>query len=379
METKNNKVIVQFKDVIDSPLSGLISIQASSLLCEGDDTFCYLAALIAYFKGELAALTRSKESFDEGAPIRLFIEMRIAVLTSEVNSKQIEEFVSLILKLTSDPAFIGEAYFIAGYASYTLHNYAMTISYYQKALPYLELCGAQRKHLKTSQNLLAARTNLDPSMKCIPDYQELQRQASRLNDMVTSGLCHLNISREYQKLGLLNIALETANFAVEELESDHGVNHYYLARLHRAHLLIQMGIEHQAFIDIEACSSTDFNDVRAAIRVLENIDFQTENAVRLERLNPTWQARSRRLQLEKYSQLKFNDLEERVITQLSAGPVEKNRLIDQIYGTKIDFLSAEARLKNVIARIRKKSPSIIVYRNGEFSLANNLKPWAKKC
>ncbi|MGZ3774574.1 MAG: hypothetical protein ACXVCY_02055 [Pseudobdellovibrionaceae bacterium] len=48
--------------------------------------------------------------------------------------------------------------------------------------------------------------------------------------------------------------------------------------------------------------------------------------------------------------------------------LDKHSLIELLYGPSVDFFTAENRLKNLIFRIRKKKKSLVVFKDGYFSL-----------
>ncbi|MNU07531.1 hypothetical protein D3C72_2531640 [compost metagenome] len=68
----------------------------------------------------------------------------------------------------------------------------------------------------------------------------------------------------------------------------------------------------------------------------------------------------------------MTDLEERIVALLSSKPRDKYKLIEDLYGDRIEINAAENRLKNLLNRLRKKIPGRIVFENGLYKIADGV-------
>lgn len=387
MEQKKVAYSIQFIDLIQAPLSELLYWRENSQLVKSLDSenAWYLNVLVSYLKSDIGQLHRVLEGHPEGASDLLLAiaELRLKV---RLNNYGIEDFRKLLQLLDrsaerlseKEKLFFGEAYFVLGYASYTIKRFSDSQDYYQKSIEFLTNVGAEKKALKALQNKIASKTCEDPSLRLIPEYHQLYLKARKLKDFSTCGLCQMNISREYQSMGALSSALTHINSALTYFHKDFGTLHFYLALVHRAHLYFQLKKDIQAITDIEKAMTCQFAEVHAAIQVLERIDFQAEGPVITEKvLNPTWTARLKNLLVEKSTEQIFSESESLLLQELAKGPKTKSQLISALFGDLIDFESAENRLKNLISRIRKKDKSLIEFYGREYTLNKRINSQAK--
>jgi tetratricopeptide (TPR) repeat protein len=360
--------IIQLKDIIDAPLAQLLEWRRLELVDSKSDVFCYMIILINYLQGDLPALQNASASCPNKSVWETLSRMRVDIRSRTITIARLELYLAKLVERTSDPLILGEGYFILGYSCYSIHEHGRAIEFYRLAIPLLERGGALKKALKAQQNVLACETCQNPLFKAIPAYHALYLRALEIDDHVSAALCFMNISREYQKLGAINSAITAINHTIDLLAKDFGVIHFYLALAHRAHLLIQLGFHQAAFSDIEKCMTCDFPEAREAVLVLEKIDRIDSRPPNKEVLNPTWRARAENFYAELNKPVKFHELEEKVLFALRRGPLNKHDLITELYGEKISFESADNRFKNLLARIRKKSPHLLKFENGQYSI-----------
>ena len=64
-----------------------------------------------------------------------------------------------------------------------------------------------------------------------------------------------------------------------------------------------------------------------------------------------------------------SDLEQTLLRLAYNGPVEKWDLIERLYPAGGDSLALENRFKNLVARVRKKYPSLLTCHEGRYSVA----------
>jgi hypothetical protein len=81
-------------------------------------------------------------------------------------------------------------------------------------------------------------------------------------------------------------------------------------------------------------------------------------------------SRERLMAHQKGSELEqLTALESRLIQLLSDGRKTKYDLIERLYESSIDFSSREARFKNVLSRLKKKRPGLIVLDEGYYRIS----------
>lgn len=359
-------------EIIEAPLAQLLEWQRNGTSHFDLDSQIYLDLMVAYLKNDQSEFRRTWSKLNATSPLFPIARLRFEVCNQTMTIALIDQCVRDVESRTNDISYYCEIYFIAGYACYTLHNFEKAIFYYKKALPGLTKIEAYKKALKCSQNILASNQELNPHMKLIPEYQAIYREARRLKDHATCGLTQMNISREYQKIGALSIALESIQLALTFYQKDFGTLDYFLCLAHRAHLYLQLGLEEHALRDIEMCMTSDFPKIHQVVKVLEKIDFQADEESQTHLLNPTWTKRARQYKREKETTV-FNGLEERLLSLLRSGPRTKSELIEQLYGSLIDHESADNRFKNLLVRVRKKSQGLIGHKDSHYFLLDTKK------
>lgn len=361
--------IPQLKSIIEAPLADLLEWQRSAPFELTSDDGVYISTLISYLQSDIRGLLGSIDCLHRlDSSLVHIAELRLKIRQQNVSRLQIRDHFEALSLRTTSSEHLGEMGFVAGFASWMIGDYEGAISYYTEARKNLLACGSLKKALKISQNILATKTCIDAHLKCIPEYNQIFLEARKLRDHATCGLTMLNISREYQKIGALNLALKTINIAITHFKKEHGTLHYYMARAHRAHVLIQLNNYQTAVLDIEECLTSNFPEVHGAIKVLESIETQNKFAEQPHLLNPTWTARASRLADEKSPETRLHDLEERLLAILRNGPKAKVDLVHELYGTKIDYESAENRFKNLLVRIRKKKPDLICLEKNHYKI-----------
>lgn len=364
---------IELKDIIEAPLADLLSWQRSAPFELTTDHAVYISTLISYLQSDIRGLLASVDYLHRlDSPLVHVAELRMRIRQQSASKLEIQSSFDALSSETSQHEHLGEMGFVAGYASWTIGDFESAVSYYTVARKHLLACGSFKKALKVAQNILATKTCIDVHLKCIPEYNQIFLEARKLRDYATCGLAMLNISREYQKMGALNLALKTIDVAITHFKKEHGTLHYYLARAHRAHLLVQLGDYPSAVLDIEECLTSNFPEVQGAIKVLESIETQSQAAELPQILNPTWKSRASRLSTEKNPEIRMHDLEEKLLAILRNGPKAKVDLVEALYGTKIDYESAENRFKNLLVRIRKKAPNLIALMGGRYQISGGL-------
>jgi tetratricopeptide (TPR) repeat protein len=349
-----------FARLIESSLEELCANYASETLSNPAER-CYAEALLAYLSGDLARLTRIRHQLTEAIETETSKDFdlmkQIVDLRSDIRLRTIKdlELEKLRLQLESspfDPAWKGEGYFVLGLAYDLIANYQASQQSYLNSSRLLHKAGVAKKALKAEFNALVATSRQWPESMLIPQYHSLSRRALEHNETSLSGLCQLNISREYQKIGALGFAFKLAQSALDQLQKDIGTLPYYLALAHRAHLLSQLGRTNEARMDYEEARAAPFAEVHEALKWLK----EPQAIVDTSHLTPTWCERI----AEEEEAVALGDLEQRLLHLLGEGPKTTHDLVESLYGVELPIDSTLQRLKNLIYRTRRKLPGLII-------------------
>lgn len=336
----------------------------------------------------LGGLSRASKEWFYGHGLELFLTNQLEKLAGHVEQAS-EEFAELatLLKLRLEirsgqilPAtkqsciaiadqrseLSGEALFVLAMAEECAHNEVAAAAYWTLAEAELEKHGARRKALKAAHNYLATQTRIDPTKPSIPGYRALILKCEALNENVVLANAELNISREFQIIGAVNVALRHANRAVDlTKEFQPGGLQYFLSIAQRCHLLIELERRSLALIDFEELQTSVFPEIIAIAKVLElqfqkslYVDIHTEGA---SDITFSWERRQKAFetQLPAGAKYAYTELEQKVIDALTEGPKTRFELIERLFGHSGDIFALENRLKQILFRIRKKAPGLI--------------------
>jgi tetratricopeptide (TPR) repeat protein len=222
--------------------------------------------------------------------------------------------------------------------------------------------------------------------RLISDYFFVHNKALEVGEKSVAGLALQNISREYQKMGAVRLALKTIQQSIDLLSSEHGSLNYYLSLVHRCQLFFQSGRREEALLDYESCKVASFLEIQGAVEVLkpyyEGSSVPQDLAPEVEKsLTPTWKERTLEpIQISAGESADFTRLESDLIRALSSGPKDKFELMQALYGDRLDLDVMENRLKNLLARARKKLPKLIDLEDGKYKIMDEsfLEIWNRR-
>lgn len=374
-----------FAVLIQANLEELFNIENSKL---NEDNLLnhYLLVLKNYLRGdskELLEITNQK-SF-EFLPnfYKILIKLRLSLLNlqfdnaliikinEEINSEEFENQFSY---------WLGEINFVVGNIYLESKEYENAKNSFRQAYSELNLINAKQKAIKSLFNVLVSESRLNPSKKLLIDYEFVNRKALEVNEIIVAGLCNLNISRELQLIGSLNLALKYVNKSIDLLKSDMGVNHYYSSILHRCHLLIELERRVEAQLDLEEARLAPFHSIQEAVKLLEVLyknKFQLaeiENStvhINENKLDPTWKGRLKDFISQKKIS-KLSDLESLMIESLLNSPKTKNELIELLYGNQIDYSASENRFRVLLSRFKKRHPGLIIQNDKSYRISDEI-------
>ena len=330
----------------------------------------YRQVLLSYHRGDLAHLKKASTQIvplltQENSLLPLLTELRLVLL--ERNAKR-EQLAKIEKELDLNNPWCGEILILLAAIYETLGDFNSALRLHQKSAVELKKIGAEGKALRAESNSVANLSNLDPERKLIPEYTNILRQAKKLRQYNIMATTLLNLSREYQKMGALKNALRFCNRSVAACKTNPGGLTYYLALAHRAHLLLEMGRRLEAEVDFELACTSDFPVVKAACNVLSVLFGEASADPSTSGLN-TWEERlSQHQKNEKHVPL--SPVEEKLVRFLAEKPREKFAITDHLFGVELHPLTAENRLKNLIHRVRKKIPGLILLKDDLYSIAD---------
>lgn len=362
-----------FSALIEANLEELIQMRIQVLY--GDPVLqIYLEVLIAYLQHDipkLEGLVRSIRNMDPALPGAYFLALasvlRLEIRTFKVREETLKHAFNLAQE---DHARAGELYFLAGLAYESMGDHSGMARAFKMSVLFLEVIGAKKKAVKAMLNFIAAESRVDPTRKLIADYYTLYKRAKKVKAYGVAGIALKNISREYQLVGAHLAALKCINRAIVLLEHEFNTKPYYLALVHRCHVYLDLGRNLEAEMDYQTAKTTTFPEVLGALEVIDMIRGQNKSKPSaVDHLTPTWRERMLALQAIPEKQ-RLGTMEDRLVHLLGQGACTKHEIIETLYGERISFEALEKRFHNLLIRVRKKYPGLVIFTSGRYCLAD---------
>lgn len=367
MDMKNELFI----KVIESNLDQLLELDLANEVVAPLEKQ-YLSVLICYLRGEKEELSLFIENSQSLPPFFcLLVQIRLGILIGSNESTTLSEFSKFLEEKNLSEDYTnwkGEIAFVLGLAYLENKAYEPAKIFFQMAYRFLNDLGAKKKSVKSLLNVVVSESRLHNYKKLIIDYEFVAKKSLQAGDPIVAGICFLNISREFQLIGSLNLALKYVNKSIEHLGSDLGLNHYYSALLHRSHVLIDLGRHFEAQLDYETARLCPFPQIQEALKVIECMLGKSQ-AIATEKLDPTWKGRWKTFE-EGKKMPRLTEMESRLLELIAGIGQTKEMLIQNLYGDKIDYSAAENRLKVLLSRFRKRHPGLIIFEENRFKFAD---------
>lgn len=376
--------------IIEANLSELIGFKAYSFSLNFFQSY-YVDILLSYLRSdisELDLLVNKLENQDPTEPLPEQdpdFEIPLSVLQGLARSR-LEIRNRIVTRATlhrlnpetvSSPLWKGECLFVSARAAGKLHLLDEQRAFYLKASYFFNIAGAHNKSLKSLHNAYAIEGHLHPEKRLTLEYQTVLNKALELNNLEVAGISALDISRELQILGSRNLAMHYASDSLKYLKGARGTVHFGLALCHQAQLYAEENRFHDFEQTIEEASLCDFPEVHEAIKKLRNYFQDTQLKSSSENCTLSWYDRDLG---GAYLKWNLGAIEERLISFLASGPANTYQICDHLFSTELSRLGYEIvinRVKNLLNRIRKKAPNLIVRENRLYCLSGisrNLKP-----
>lgn len=367
------QVIYNFINIIEADLSELLQM---SLSCnDSEEVEHYCRVLISYFRGDTKELKyeinriKEKNINKKYDCILLLSELRLAIRTMEraYLSKILE---SDVLNREMETQYKAELYFLMSSAANIINNQKLACEYSRHAASLYKIIGAKRKVVRSLLNAFSLECSFKPKKNYLTDLYFIYSESKKVGDIISIGGTLGNISREYQKMGLFDAALKYANRAIA-LYTKHspGGLDYHIQLIHRAHLHLEMGAFREARIDCEMGLACSFPAAHAAINLIltKFPDFTIKpNSASVDDAPFNWKIKS----LDPVAK-KTSKHESILFELLMKRPYSKIELCTILYGNKIDQLVAENRLQNLLSRIKKWNPKLIICHNSKYFLSES--------
>lgn len=352
-------------DLLDASLEKLTSLALAGL---PDSLEAYRRVLFAFLSGDTAALEVETEKVRNEPDFPFLVEFttfRRDYLRESLSEKRVEEFSASAA--AGHELWAGEHFMLLAAAEEQRARTAQAQRLYERAAAAYAAMGARGKALRAQFNSVTLLGHLDPKKTLIQENFFLYREAKRLHQPIVMAPALQNISREYQKMGALRMALKYATMAVAASAEDIRGHLYFLAVVHRAHVLHDLGRHAEAEMDLEEARTSAFPSVKAACAALDSL--VQGRATAAPSLTRSWQERVAEF-AKKSRRVTLSDHEERLLQFVSAEPRTKFELVSHLFGDRLDPFAAENRLKNLVYRIRQKLPGLLLLENERYFLAD---------
>ncbi len=366
-------MVEQFRKLAEASLSEIHQMARDPEL-EAPVLF-YAQYMAAFMSGDLEKMQTLIKEMDRKFPedLQELVHLRLKLRTKQITLQDIETASSRVYfdVLEAEKYFvISRAWEVHGREDHNIKTAMQASALYKKFQ-------CPKKSLRSFYNSVVAESRLTPYKNFISEYQTVIQLSREVKDDAFAGMALNMLAREYQIVGLLEKALECTNEGLVLLENERGSIHHFTSLLQKAHLLIELKRANEALPLMTESKMASFPEVRAIRTLLEcALDPGKEWPKDLEQhLLPTWRERLPDLlkmnQISQEAQEAPSSLEFKVLKLLWSGPVGKWDLIERIYPEESDSTLSENRFKNLVARLRKKFPDVLQFREGQYFINKN--------
>lgn len=325
--------------------------------------------MINYFRENPAGIEDLLASHAQvSEALKILAEMRLIILKN-LNLTEITKLQASLNALQVSDMITGECLFVSAFAHQKAGDFAVAEILFRESAAFLKKVGAHKKSLRARMSAIAAYSCLHPESRLFSEYLSVYQAALSIKENLTAGTCLLNISREFQRLSALDLALDYANKSLQLFEEGHfGSREFGLGLVHRAFVLLQLDRPlTQVSKDLTVALSIQHPDVQSSCASLaEMFQFNLKSLPYKTDVLPTWKERILETSAEAG---KLGEMESQLILLLSQKPHSKFELMDILYGDRIDFESRENRFKNLLFRVRTRTHADIRIVNGHYTLS----------
>jgi hypothetical protein len=346
----------------------------------------YASAILGFHQNDLELMETALQSKFLSASLRPLVSLRMSIRSRAGLAEAIDVLIAHLDHLSAE--WRAEAEFVVAMGYESLLDSKSAIQFYDSAALHLESIGAHHKALKSRYNSLCHASALAPHhFFWIAKYEEILRRAEELQETNLQGTIRLSIAFEYDWYGMRSQALKQTREAVSCLEPEMGSLNYDHAVLTLCYLCVLEGLRPEAEIHLEYLSHSAHLEVQAArefILCLFEGRLHEFPSVAVENMSVPWRHRVEIWSAEdrQITDQQLGEIESRVIQILSRTPMTRDELKNALFSDALQVRSEAAtrseanefsidqRFDNLLYRIRKKRPGLVVSQAGKYRISD---------
>lgn len=367
---------MRLNELLDLTLPELLLIENESRLKNFPAIKAYLSALIAFFEGDEPRLVQilsfvETQNYPECSIVAGLISARIILFRREYSESAVIRLLSIANKQTD---WNGEAKYLLATLYFDQGRFHEAEPLYLSAHETLLAIGANKKALNCMASAVAARSWIFPKNTLFAEYWNLYREARRIRYSYVAGSALINLSREFQKLGALGSALRFGIRAIAACKRDIGGISHFSALTHYCDLLIDAGRTYEAELILDYCLAAEFPAVQSSTEILRaKLKSQPLIQCDSKKLTPIWKEKLLDI-IKSDRRPALAPLEDMLLAFIAEHPRTRKELREFLYGRVMPVEVADARLKSVLERVRRKYPGLVTYaeRDGIYILSREL-------
>lgn len=331
----------------------------------------YIELLKSFYRQDSAGICKLIETHQsflcENPDLSLLAYLRYLIRKVDFQTEEIRE---LLQKRQSFSILMNaEICFVAAAAFQLKGEYFESEKLYREASFYYKQVGAEKKCLRALLSSVAAYSCAHPESRLFAEYMDLYRRALNLGESLAAATALLNVSREFQRLEALSIAVEYVSEGIDLLKEFHlGSREFGLSLVHRAQLFYEMKVFPSAHEDLSHALLIPHAEVQSACQAMAKKYNLNLKSLASQAVLPTWQERMKESPAEK----PLTKLESRLLELISEAPRTKFEIMDSLYGDLLDFEVKENRFKNLLSRLRSRFPDLIFLDDQKYHLNDPL-------
>lgn len=302
----------------------------------------------------LLELRKECEKFpaETAVPLALILQLDYDMLSPAPRVDSIKEFLEVFDRF---PLWKGEGFLALARLLEASGKFEEAKIFFFRSSQELGRIGAEVKSLWSFYYRLLVEGKIrSDTKKLIADYHYVFRKASKLEEVELAALALLGISLEYQKLSAMKLAVKSIRDAVEISKKRADTLTHARVVFQKYQLLLATERPEEALKDLEFCRSSKFPEIQSLI-----------GGAVVPIVAPEGQKKAKGR-----GQGDLSELEVDLLKLLVEGPKDKFQIIEHMYGTRLSLDVTENRLKNLLNRIRKKRPDLIVFEEGKYRIVD---------
>lgn len=366
--------MIQLVQVMESDVDQLHQMRGDHFVSVEVET--YYKIFYAYLTGDIEDLTRLiqnlKQEVDLNPKLEIILKIAQLRLSIRTNQNLYTQMKELIEVEPIDTEWKGEVYGVISSAASYLELHEIARDYSLKSAKEFKLLGAQKKSIRMLMNAISSESCYRPEKHYLSDLIYIYKEAKLVGDSISIGNTLVNLSREYQKMGLYHAALKQAHRAIAVLSKRNagGVD-YFLAMAHRAHVHCQLGAFYDAQVDMEMAKACQFLEVEGALKILCEQFPQLNIKTPQTSDSPSYATYSWQIRKKDPAAKKASKMESQLIELLIQRPFSRRELCAKLYGDKLPMDVTDNRFSNLLNRIKKRNPSLIICKDSTYFLSEH--------